>query len=245
MKIEVLNIWGGTLLDLLINHIKRQANEIDIFCFQEVLKGYSGNRLTYEKATVDIFNQIEEILPNHVGYFAPIQNNQEGLGMFIRKTIPITIQSDIFVYRWKDAMENNDARTLGRNLQYVQFMRNGEQITVGNFHGLWNGKDKIDSSDRIEQSNKIRQFLDKQKGKKILCGDFNLLPGTESLKILEKGMRNLIVEYSVKSTRSSLYKKSERLADYVLVSPDVKVIDFYVLPDEVSDHLALVVEVDI
>ncbi len=30
-----------------------------------------------------------------------------------------------------------------------------------------------------------------------------------------------------------------RIADYALVSPDVAVVDFKVLPDEVSDHAAM------
>lgn len=245
MKIEVLNIWGGKLFEPLMEHIMKQANIIDIFCFQEVFDGNKGSRPIHENSTQDIFTRLTEVLPKHTGFFAPSQTNEEGLAMFVAKKLTITTHSDIFVFRWKDAMNKNDARTLGRNLQYVQFVRNGEQVTVGNFHGLWNGKGKIDSPDRIEQSNKIRTFLDKQEGKKILCGDFNLLLGTESLKILEKGMRNLIVEYDIKSTRSNLYKKSELLADYVLVSPDVKVSNFYTLPDVVSDHLSLVVEVEI
>ncbi len=51
--------------------------------------------------------------------------------------------------------------------------------------------------------------------------------------------RNLIKEYSVQSTRSSYYKKELRFADYMFVSPEVNITDFKVLPDEVSDHLAM------
>ena len=52
-------------------------------------------------------------------------------------------------------------------------------------------------------------------------------------------MRNLIADYHVTSTRSQLYKKDIKFADYILTSPGIKVKDFKVLPDEVSDHLAL------
>src|SRR3989304_780654 len=47
-------------------------------------------------------------------------------------------------------------------------------------------------------------------GQKILCGDFNLNPDTKSLNILDRGMKNLIKEYKVKSTRSGLYKKDQK-----------------------------------
>ena len=84
--------------------------------------------------------------------------------------------------------------------------------------------------------------MDKAKGKKILVGDFNLLPDTKSLKILEKGMRNLIKEFKIKDTRGELYEKELRFADYALVSSDVMVLDFKVLNEKISDHLPLYLE---
>ena len=55
-------------------------------------------------------------------------------------------------------------------------------------------------------------------------------------------MRNLIKEYRITSTRSHFYESDVRFADYVLVSPEIKVRDFRVLDDVVSDHLPLYVE---
>jgi endonuclease/exonuclease/phosphatase family metal-dependent hydrolase len=112
-----------------------------------------------------------------------------------------------------------------------------------NVHGLWNGKGKDDAPERIIQSNIIRQFIDKVGGEKILCGDFNLNPETESIKILEKDMRNLVKDYAVTSTRTSLYKKPGKFADYIFTSRGINIKDFKVLPEEVSDHSALVLEI--
>ena len=49
-------------------------------------------------------------------------------------------------------------------------------------------------------------------------------------------------ETGVTSTRSHYYTKPEKFADYILVSPDITVVDFNVLPDVISDHLPLVLE---
>jgi endonuclease/exonuclease/phosphatase (EEP) superfamily protein YafD len=115
--------------------------------------------------------------------------------------------------------------------------------TVAHLHGLWNGQGKGDSPDRLLQSDNIVHFLQSLDGPHIFCGDLNLLPDTESLKKLEAaGMRNLIKEFGITSTRSSLYTKPLRFADYMFVSGGIKVKDFKVLPDEVSDHLALYLE---
>lgn len=115
--------------------------------------------------------------------------------------------------------------------------------TLINFHGLWNGHGKLDTEDRLKQSLKVRKFLDGLNAKRsVLMGDFNLLPDTESLAILEKGMKNLIKDYGITSTRSHYYKKEIKFADYALVSPDINIKKFEVLQDTVSDHLPLLLE---
>jgi endonuclease/exonuclease/phosphatase family metal-dependent hydrolase len=110
---------------------------------------------------------------------------------------------------------------------------------VVNLHGLWNGKGKTDCPERIEQSQKVKAFLETVSGAKILCGDFNLLPHTQSLALLEQDMRNLVKAYRITSTRSQFYERPDRFADYVLTSPEVQVKHFCVLDENVSDHLPL------
>jgi endonuclease/exonuclease/phosphatase family metal-dependent hydrolase len=126
-----------------------------------------------------------------------------------------------------------------RNLQWAKIGNDKDTFTVFNTHGLWNGKGKTDTPERLRQSKCIKDFVDKISGSKILCGDFNLMPETESVKILEEGLDNLVKKFGVTSTRTSYYTKPEKFADYIFVSQDVKVSDFMVLPDEVSDHSAL------
>ncbi|MFL5655756.1 MAG: hypothetical protein ACJ8CB_16455 [Ktedonobacteraceae bacterium] len=36
LRLETLNIWGGRLYHALLAYIRRQADNVDIFCFQEV-----------------------------------------------------------------------------------------------------------------------------------------------------------------------------------------------------------------
>lgn len=55
-------------------------------------------------------------------------------------------------------------------------------------------------------------------------------------------MQNLISDYEIASTRSHYYIKPIKFADYAIVSPDISAIYFEVLPDVVSDHLALFLE---
>ena len=81
-------------------------------------------------------------------------------------------------------------------------------------------------------------------GTKIICGDFNLTLNTKSMTIIDENMRNLIREYNITSTRNHFFPYPDKFCDYVIVDKDVKVNDFRVLEDEISDHLPLVLDFD-
>lgn len=244
MKLISLNTWGGIVKDELHDFIKEHSIDTDIFCFQEIFDNAINARVdVLGDIDINLYKTITDLLPDHKGFFAPSQDEDEGLAIFVKPHIKLEEVGDVFVHRYRNAIENDDGTTIGRNIQFIKFNQNGQDYTVINFHGLWNGGGKTDSPDRLEQSRKIREFIDtKAKGKVILVGDFNLEPSTESVAILEKDMRNLITEYGVTSTRSHHYTKPIKLADYAIVSNDLKVEKFEVLQDPVSDHLPLLLE---
>jgi endonuclease/exonuclease/phosphatase family metal-dependent hydrolase len=244
MKLICLNTWGGKVKDELHDFISKKAADTDIFCFQEVfdnaLIARAGKLGNIDK---NLYTIITKLLPGHNGYYAPSQDDDEGLAIFVKPHIKINEVDNVFVHRYRNAMESEDRTTLGRNIQYIQFSENDQEYTVINFHGLWNGAGKTDGPDRLNQSQKIREFIEtKAKGKVILVGDFNLEPNTESVAILEKGMHDLIKEYGITSTRSHYHKWPSKFADYAIVSNDLHVIRFEVLQDPVSDHLPLLLE---
>jgi endonuclease/exonuclease/phosphatase family metal-dependent hydrolase len=127
-------------------------------------------------------------------------------------------------------------------LQWLKCEINNKTFALMNVHGLWNGLGKTDSDDRLIQSEKIRHLVDTISTPKILCGDFNLRPDTQSFSILKHGMKDLIGQYGITSTRTQLYEKEEKYADYILTSPEIDVIDFKVWDDVVSDHNPLSLE---
>lgn len=240
MKLITLNTWGGKVFKSLAEFLKRYSTEVDIFCFQEVFHNAVSVRSVLGDVRPNLFSDFEQILGERfIGSYAASQDDDEGLAIFVRNTIKIEEQRDIFVYRHMNAMEGDDGTTIGRNIQYIQFTQNDKKYIVVNFHGLWTGGDKKDTPERIEQSKQVKKFLNEAPGAKVLCGDFNLLPDTESIVILEEGMRNLIKEHGITSTRSHFYGKEPKFADYIIVSPEIEVKDFRVFQDPVSDHLPL------
>jgi endonuclease/exonuclease/phosphatase family metal-dependent hydrolase len=243
MKIITLNAWGGKLREPIFDFFKKYEHDTDVFCLQEVFHQGTTSLETFKEANMNLFGDIGHILTDFQGYYHPTQTDEEGLAIFVKKTIQVVDSGDVFVFRWRDAMENGNSKTLGRNLQYVSIIQDEKKYLICNFHGLWTGAGKTDTDDRIKQSINITNFLNERKeSHKIVLGDFNLRPDTESVKLIEAGMRNLVTEYGIITTRSSMCTRAE-IADYVLVSPNIEVKTFQVLPEEVSDHLALCVEI--
>ncbi len=255
MRIISLNTWGGRAgKDKLLEFFKKHVDTTDIFCLQEIwsaayhhLDGHlaGGVKIDNSQIMTRGLKEISEVLPKHNAFFRPHHGDNYGLLMLVNKNLSIVEEGEVFVHKEKGYVVEGDAGNHARNIQYCTIKTTTGSVTVMNFHGLWNGKGKTDTEDRIQQSKNILTFTSKLDGEYVLCGDFNLLPDTESLKLFEAaGLRNLIKEYGISSTRTSFYTKPEKHADYIFVTKGIQVKDFKVLPDEVSDHAPLLIEVE-
>ena len=251
MKLLSLNTWAGKEFDKLIKFISDKSQEIDVFCFQEVFHTLTENKIVNEHYRANLFSELSKILPDHKGYFAPAREGHGfnspigfqiawGLAMFVKRSIEIKETGEVFIRGYKNS-KGSDNTTVPRNLQYLLFSNKGKEYTIAHFHGLWNGKGKTDTDERLEQSRKIKNFTN-EKEKLVLCGDFNLLPDTKSLEMLEENLINLIKTHKIKSTRSKLYAKLDKFTDYTLVSKDIKVEKFEVPEVEISDHLPMILD---
>lgn len=253
MKLITLNTWGGRAgKEKLLSFLDKHKNEVDIFCLQEIweesygdLSGVKVGGLEFNESNVMVhgLQEISQLLSDFVPYFRPHHGDHYGLLMMVKKNISVEVEGEVFVHQYKGFVPDGDIGGHARNIQFITTDFGGSKLTIINFHGLWNGKGKTDTEDRINQSNKIKDFIKTLQGEVVLCGDFNLNPETESVKIIENiGLKNLVKDYKVETTRTSYYTKPEKFADYIFVSNNIEVKDFKVLPDEVSDHAALYLE---
>ncbi|MEK7638945.1 MAG: endonuclease/exonuclease/phosphatase family protein [Patescibacteria group bacterium] len=255
MKIISLNTWGGRAgKEGLLSFFKEHKNDTDIFCLQEIwsapynhLEGYKagGKEINHSEIMDHGLQEITLLLSDFTPYFRPHHGDHYGLLMLVKKNIEVKVEGEIFVHKHKGYIPEGDVGNHARNIQFITTEFNDTSLTVINFHGLWSGGGKGDSEDRLNQSNKIKEFIETLQGNVVMCGDFNLLPNTQSIQILEDtGLRNLIKETGVTSTRTSYYTKPEKFADYIFVSREIEVKEFKVLPDEVSDHAPLLLKIE-
>ena len=250
MKLITLNLWGGIVYEPLMKFIESHADDADIFCFQEMLFGENPQSTKILKARENLFSEISKRLPefvpykylSEVKYFAaePIEF-KAGQVIFVRKGIKVKDSGNFRTYDKLPVLSTFGGKLTG-SFQWVELEINNETFTICSLHGIWQeGTGKVDTPERIVQSQKIKDFLD-AKNKNIFCGDFNLAPDGKSIEILEEGMVNLVEKYNIQSTRSSFYNKEQKFADYILISSNVEVKDFKVLDDQVSDHLPLMLD---
>lgn len=258
MRLLSLNIWGGTNQKKLFEYLAKQALKTDVFCFQEVFDSPKKGQLK-DGTCVDLYKRLCKLLPGYQSYFFPAVKNvslsgpvnvelYEGLAIFVKRHFAskLAVKKRIIgrlsrKVEFKDGKENSV-------LQGVKvILRDGKFLKILNFHGISRPGDKLDSKLRILQSKKVVTALKKIQGPKILCGDFNLMPKTRSIKIIENaGFQNLITKYKIKSTRNTnswkTFNNRHYYADFTFISPEVNLRAFKVPYNLVSDHLPMIVE---
>ncbi len=243
MKEICWNVFGGKRTDEVLGFIGENQS-CDVFCFQEVFDDGICTRSVLKGANMGLYKDMQKKLQNHSGFFVTHQDNEEGLAIFVNKQFETINQGDIFVHKYRNAMVHNNGAELGRNLQYSEVIINNKQYLFLNFHGLWDEVGKIDTPERIIQSQNIIKFLENYRDVGIiLSGDFNLSPDTQSIKILEEwGLINLNTRFGITCTRPSYYDGLVKCVDYIFVNDKIKVTSLSTIQNEASDHLPLLLE---
>jgi endonuclease/exonuclease/phosphatase family metal-dependent hydrolase len=267
MKILSLNVWGGMLHAPLLDYLA--AVDADVYCLQEVPRAVAARSdwLTYRDGAVELqqrsnlYGEIATALPGHDGFFAPAMRGQLmdgdrpcwqefGLATFVRQDIAVIGQTLDFVHGSFSAHSFGDhPRSRNAHAFRLYDYKADRPLCVVQFHGLREVDGKGDTPNRDGQAEALVALISRLNRKNealVLCGDFNVLPESRTFKILSRlGLTDLVIARGFTDTRTSLYTKPGRYADYMLVNGDVQVVDFTVVQTpEVSDHRALLLTTD-
>jgi endonuclease/exonuclease/phosphatase family metal-dependent hydrolase len=229
MKLIFLNAWHGKVADGTVKFLKDQAGSTDVFCFQEADDGMR------EFAAGPLGDFQEVTAAKKVG-----DDHAFHLATYVKKNAR--------VLHYETILQSDSGVGLGL---YVQVPYGSGSAHIGNFHGISQPGDKSDNPNRLRQSREICHFFQDKNGLKIIGGDFNLDSRTQSIEMIEqKGYRNLVKEFNIATTRNHLawekYPDNKQyFCDYIFVSPEVKISSFSVPLLEISDHLPLIVELEV
>ncbi len=253
MRIISLNTWAGKLYGELESFIKRESKSTDIFCFQEIQENFklSDGQATIKRAhagidkedVMDLGVRIEKLLPHFDKFLSkPYSSLGDRLAIFSKKTLEIKEASEYLLVNPTNSMYLGVPITMS---SIAQCIVTPDKVAVLNTHGFWVRGNKSDTPERITQSKRLLSIIHSlATDKVVLIGDFNLLPDTESIELLDEEMRDLIKECGIKTTRSKVAKKGKgKFADYAFISAGVGLKDFRVLDEVVSDHLPLLLDI--
>jgi endonuclease/exonuclease/phosphatase family metal-dependent hydrolase len=264
VRIASVNAWGGALCDDLIKWLP--GSGADVVCLQEVtrtpgLSGWTrfadGERVLPQRA--DLFADVRAALPRHQAIFVtsdsgPVhdaaggRHRQDfGLATLVGDELPVCGIDAAFVH---GEFTDHDEWPAGNRPRIALAVRTvdratGRSVWVVQAHGLRDPAGKGDTPARRRQADRLADLVRRIRGPRdlvVLCGDLNLLPGSETFAVLaEAGLTDLV---GAADTRSSHYRKPVRHASYLLVSDVAAVRRFEILAEpEVSDHRALILEI--
>lgn len=247
MKLITLNTWAGRLKEPFETFLKDHAPFTDIFCFQEMFNDLNDDvetKIDLKGGNRHILKEVDEVLTDFDMYFCPVIENVYGIAIFLKKGFEVVSSGEVILYENPNFVPGEDDHT--RKMQWVHIKNGRKDVMIMNVHGHRNAQGKGDTQERLIQSKVINDFIATTGATpKILVGDFNLLPETQSIKMIEENFTNLITKYNILTTRTELYTGDDKHADYVFVSPEILVEEFEVLPDVVSDHAPLSLGFDV
>jgi endonuclease/exonuclease/phosphatase family metal-dependent hydrolase len=264
VRIASLNAWGGALHDELTRWLAGCG--ADIVCLQEVtrtpgLSGWTrfedGDHTLPQRA--DLLADVRTALPRHQAIFVasdsgPVQDGTGarhrqdfGLATLVTERLPVIGVDSTFVHgRFADHVEwaAGDRPRIALAVRTVDRAA-GRSVWVVQVHGLRDPAGKADTPARREQAQRLAELVGRIRGPRdlvVVCGDFNLLPGSETFDVLAGvGLTDLV---GTADTRTSRYAKPVRHASYLLVSDVAAVRRFEIRAEpEVSDHRALILDI--
>lgn len=240
MKIMSLNMWQGQLERVLLKHLEKSG--VDFACMQEAVQ-YNGQSL----GLISSYHKIGNSLGLSEQFFSKLISSKLGdkelaFGNVIYSNVPFTQTSTVFTRgEYKNDFNFDEDDYNIRAFQHVQLEIDGKKLNLLNHHGHHIDSHKLGDDETMRQVSQIIEFIKHLEGSVILCGDFNLSPESDSIRLIDENLENLSVKYSLKTTRSKLTYKNE-VCDYIFVSSDIKVNGFVMDDAIISDHNALILD---
>ena len=245
MKIVQLNIWMGKIEYNLERFL--QNTDADVICMQEVINSDDAtlhvSRLWFDTSRILRANPEFKYYKYFPNWASDIVDGSFQMGNFVISKIPIVSTDQVFVNG--KYTEHTVLAKMPANNTAVDIVKLENGITVVNHHGFWR-------SDPMGDEESLRVFKNvgdvvkplANEGPLVMCGDLNVVHASPCFKYLDF-LRDLTEEYKAENTLSSIRCNLKVPCDHILVNEGLEVKDFKVLPEVVSDHLALETEIEV
>lgn len=246
LKVIQLNIEVGAFLEDAVTFLN--AENPDVLFLQEVGNS-QGDNLPSHYATLGRLKS--KLTLKHVVYSPTgVYKLPEGMvemGNAIFSRYPLELVDTIFYdvpYSPSYTDTSGDFSMVPRNLQHAILSIKTVDIHLFNTHGIWG---KGDNERKNQMAERIVQEI---KGKKnvILAGDFNTIPDTKTIKLIESMLSNVAKDRS--ETTFNMRQKtnpifSKFIVDMIFISKNIQMKESSVPDVDISDHLPVVASVEL
>lgn len=251
MKIKILqwNVWFQERAENILELIKKLNP--DIICCQETTVGskFNGKR------------NVPKFIAKELGYYYnfskahkyeyPItpkgESNFGGNTIFSR--YPIIKNSNFPIINPEDSKDSPYER---RTCAVSEIKLNHEKsITVSTTHASYNGGFKEDE-EKIGEIKKLVNFFKKHPKNLIFTGDLNTSPNSKSIKMISGELNSCDPSYNKPTWTTKPFDfmgfKENKLKwrlDYIFASKDIKILSSKIVKTKYSDHLPILLEIEI
>jgi len=245
MKIKILqwNVWFKENPRNTVRQI--QQLKPDVVCLQELIKYLPQNIDTAKFITkhlkYNLFYQSAETWDK--------KENVEAQGNAILSSCPIARKFYSYVQQPKH--NPPDASHEGRVYLEIDIKKGSKVITIATTHLSYSPRLVINNQRKNEVDNLIN-IIKKNKRNFVLAADLNSTPDSYTVKNILKYLNNAGPDFSQNTWTTKPFEKpgfkEDKVnwrPDYIFVSQDIKVINARIIKTKFSDHLPILVEIEI
>jgi len=250
-----LNIFANTFWDKLSSFLG--SSDFDILQFQEVAgKGTVCGAINSKR---DCLKDLQTILGKKYNYefvltdrFTSSPSAYIGNATFYKKSFSL-VDKHIVTLHHNEQPFPSDAtsfETMGKSVLHLTLTREGKTFSVLNTHGAW-AKTPQEEPHQTRQGQILVDYLQTVPAPFVFSGDLNLAADQPTIQKLSTLGNNLITQYHITNTLNPRTHRAKLLfpqgvtVDYIFTSKDLKLIDFRILEDDISDHFGLTVTIEI
>ena len=246
VKILQINGWTGRIKDGLSRFIVE--GNYDVVCMQEAVWSDSCN--DYLEEYVDTVSKIVRMAgfdyvlkTSKYGTKVMGGNDQLEEGNVILSRIPFVDTKEKTVFgKYAVIKSTSDYRDVLNRCYTVQkaILNNG--VAIVNYHGYYL-KDPLGDEVSKECMRKVADFIKEDYRPTIMCGDLNVIAESPAMRELDF-MQDLTAINHVKTTLRNIRFVMDVACDHILITNELSCKSFSPIDAAISDHRALVAEIE-
>lgn len=249
-------------IGLKINNSRQVARllhqlDADFICLQEVIRHFEKTTFPKYRSKAEIDKVLADRYPYR--FFGPqwisrkiftngkLHRDYGGLieqGNYILSKYPIlSAHNEHYFKHYSLEIDHTNFAQIDhpRSVAIVKIKCGQKSFTLANVHGAYS-TNKVDTSRSLKQSQYLINLKKRVKGPFILAGDFNVIPNTKSIRILNQHYGNMTKKFSIITT---LPGKKIMAIDNYFINHKIKPLALQTYQTTISDHLPILFEFDL